>query len=154
MNTKEEIKFLVQRQLAELEIAAMEIVKAIEIKQEEHRHIVKQIKGLRLFLDSEHDRRTSDDFEETNYITPKAKVIKDTIADILTSVYPGKLHYIDIYEILKSKGYSIPGKDPRQNLLSYLSRDGRFIRCEERGSYKIKEDDLIVSIRGLSRSMG
>lgn len=151
---KEEIKLLVQRQLDELQQHATEVVKAIELKQEEHRHLIKQIKGLKLFLEPLAEVAASTDYEETAHMTPPARVVKDTIADILTSVYPENLHYIEIYHILNSKGYDLPGKDPKQNLLSYLSRDDRFVRCEERGCYTINEKYLLTSVRGLSRSIG
>ena len=48
-------------------------------------------------------------------------------------------HYSDIAKKLMSQGVLIPGKNPSANLLTHISRDGRFTRTAS-GTYGLKED--------------
>jgi seryl-tRNA synthetase len=105
---------------------------ALEFKQ-------RKINALQWAIQATPDNVTSlSSFEEDGFTSRSPRDIKDNIADILAE-QNGELHYKHIYDKLLSRGIRIPGKDPLQNLLSYLSRDERFVRVDK-GTYTLTEE--------------
>lgn len=101
----------------------------------------RKISGIEWLLKAETDKVTTiTSFDEDVFTARSPKDIKNNIADILADEN-GDLHYKHIYERLLKRGIKITGKDPLQNLLSYLSRDDRFVRVDK-GTYTLSEEAL------------
>ncbi len=85
----------------------------------------------------------------TKVLPPKPPVESvskiDTIPDMIYKMlfaYKRPMHYKEIHDQLHSGGYWIKGKDPKNSVLAYISRNkNRFDKAPEvgRGYYKIKE---------------
>jgi len=106
--------------------------KTLEYKQ-------RKISALEWLLENESENVSKIDKQST-FISRSPKDIKENIADILADA-DSELHYKHIYDKLISRGIQIPGKDPVQNLLSYLSRDKRFVRIDK-GTYTLTDEAM------------
>lgn len=62
-------------------------------------------------------------------------------------------HYRSLAEGVQRRGVVIPGRDPAANLLSYLSRDGRFKRVN-RGTYALSKWEIRSGDRPRSKKRG
>ncbi|UOF90745.1 hypothetical protein LSG31_00235 [Fodinisporobacter ferrooxydans] len=124
-------------ELEELRKETARIQEEILQKQREYQVLQQKIQGLTMFLESEESAKN--EVAATIERKSDAEQIKNAICEILKGS-PCPLHYTEILDFLTVRGYTIPGKDKKQNLLSYLSRDPRFQRGENRGTYTIVED--------------
>jgi len=76
---------------------------------------------------------------ESKQVEPKT--IPEAITEILRNS-AGPMHYSNILDSLKEKGYVVLGKDPRNTILAHISRHKkRFAKAPEagRGYYKLKD---------------
>lgn len=60
------------------------------------------------------------------------------------------VHYIDLTNLLISRGKYIPGKNPSANLLTHINKDNRFVRVSS-GTYALKKWNLEIKERKVSR---
>lgn len=147
--TREEVLQVAKQYLESLKQKEDHLKKQIFELQQEYNKIHQEIKSLTWFVklgEEEVGPSTGFPLEEimaTREIAATSDTygpyeIKNEIAKILADVYPGTMHYTKIMEKLNERGFFIGGKNPTQNLLSYLSRDDRFVRGEKRGEYRLK----------------
>jgi len=136
--TKEEVLRIARLYLEELQRQEEELKRQIFDLQQRYNMVHQEIKSLKWFL-TLGEQELNSEIAATIVDEPYGpSEIKDEIAKILAEVYPGTLHYKKIMEKLNERGIFIGGKNPMQNLLSYLSRDDRFVRGEKRGEYRLK----------------
>lgn len=70
-------------------------------------------------------RIMGDSASDSDESAPPAKTLRNEMVKILQEE-GGPLHYGEIYDRLRQRGISVPGKDPRRNIGAHLSNDERF----------------------------
>lgn len=66
------------------------------------------------------------------------EAMTDVAYRVLQRYFPKGLHYRELERILREEeNYEVPGEDPAANLLTHLTRDGRFERIG-RGIYRVR----------------
>ena len=119
---KNKLKVL-EREISTLRNKVSDLFKNITAKQEQMHHI------LELLAIEGYDPTTKEKIDAGDVH------ITDIAFNILNNDSSNDpLHYRDLANLIQSKGFYIPGKDPAANLLSQINRDDRFIRVSS-GTY-------------------
>lgn len=121
--------FQFKQQEESLLLKIQETSDVLEKYQKEYKIIKRKITAVNFAL--------KDDDNIPFMLATTSKGVREAIFDIL--LVAKRLHYADIYKQLFKRGVQIKGKNPKQNLISYLSRDERFIRTGK-GFYELTNE--------------
>jgi len=96
-----------------------------------------QLKNLEDLLSLEGDAAQNEGGSEPDTAGTSAHFLEQAYRALEQAGKP--MHYRELAELLTRDGAYIPGQDPGANLLSHMSRDGRFGRTRSRGVYGLTE---------------
>ena len=114
--------------------------------KEKREALIIQLAGLEQILrsanvDVEALRRIAKPATEVEVEPAKQETLPDAIARTLQA-FGKAMHYREISAALADSGFYVPGKDPGNTVLAYMTRyKGRFAKAPEvgKGYYKLKE---------------